>query len=265
MSRYIVFFFVLMSSFLSFNSTDCGGVGKAYVYYSSFESHGTKLYVKVHTAEVTGVEECSFIYDNEPDTTRVICAVYNGSDIDRTIVFVDSTTIVLDGKNGICREVKPSNPGIDEYSYVITLWHKDIYVKTTTNDTHRVWRDFRYFSPEDEYCDEYYARKYELDLRFLVRSDSPYVWIKFLCYDSVFVSPETTAYLIEEPFPFTEQGSFRLARRRVFRLHLDGYYHYGAFELIPESDTGWAKLRVSFSVVPRLGWTLPPTPVDTTL
>ncbi len=111
--------------------------------------------------------------------------------------------VVLDGKNGICREVKPSNPAIDKYSCAITLWHKDVYAKTTTNDTHRVWIDFGYFSPEDEY----YAKEYELDLRFLVRSDSPYVWIKFLCYDSLFVSPETTVYLIEEPFPLPNRGA----------------------------------------------------------
>ncbi len=141
----------------------------------------------------------------------------------------------------------------------------DVYLNGTAIDTIKLGGSFRYLSPEERRCDYAYAyaETYSAEFRFTVRSDSPYVWVRPVGYNAVFVSPETTAYLIDSTFPFVEQDSFRLTHRRIVRFHIGKYYHYGAVELVPGGDSGWARLRVSFSVVPRLGWTMPP--VDTTL
>ena len=250
---------VVVSSLAFFNMTDCGpDVGEFYIYHPSFTSQGRKLYVVIRAA--TRPDECYFNYDKKPDTAKVACSIDSSGStvtvIETTVVFVDSAEIALDGKDGICHFLDAHFPEIND-----VVKYEDIYVRNATNDTIKLRGTFGYFDAEEVSCD--YDKIYSAEFRFTVRSDSPYVWITPVGYNAVFISPETTAYLIDDTFPFVEQDSFRLTHRRIVRFHIGKYYHHGAVELVPGGDSGWARLRVSFSVVPRLGWTMPPE--DTTL
>lgn len=257
----LVALFVVVS-LLFFQATDCGmDGGKIYVYHPSFSSQGTKLYVVIRAANYDPIAGCYFDYDKNPDTARIRCSIdssgFSVAIVDTTVVFVDSAEVALDGKDGICYFLDAQFPEINdvlEYGYT--------YISDTTADTFKLAGSFHYFDSEEKWCN-YDGESYYVELRLHVRSDSPYVWVRPVGYNAVFVSPETTAYLIDDSFPFVEQDSFRLTHRRIVRFHIGEYYHYGAVELIPGGDSGWARLRVSFSVVPRLGWTLPPA--DTTL
>ncbi len=258
--RKILTGLLVVVSVLFFQATDCGVSGKTYVYYPSFTSEMTNLRVIVRAAYDGPPGGCNITYDNEPDTARIECSVDSSglsvAIVDTTVVFVDSAEVAIDGKGGICHFLDAQFPEIND-----VVKYKDIYVKNVTNDTIKLKGAFGYFDAEEVSC--YYDKTYSAEFRFTVRSDSPYVWVRPVGYNAVFVSPETTAYLIDSTFPFVEQDSFRLTHRRIVRFHIGKYYHYGAVELVPGGDSGWARLRVSFSVVPRLGWTMPPE--DTTL
>ncbi len=256
MMRKILTGLLVVVSVLFFQATDCGMErGKIYVYYPSFSSQGTKLHIMLRTGEgnPVGDSRCRFVRDNEPDTAIIGCSLVDSSGFDTTVVFTDSTVVIIDGEKALCSYIESSIGTGDVLSY----W--DIYVHHSTNDTFRppfVYGYFKYFKGNS--CEEYDSEIYQVALNLYVRSDSPYVWIRPVGYNAVFVSPETTAYLIDDTFPFVEQDSFRLTHRRIVRFHIGKYYHHGAVELVPGGDSGWARLRVSFSVVPGLGWTMPP-------
>ena len=249
--RKLLFALVVVSSLAFFNMTDCVRGIKLYVYHPSFTSGGAELHVVVRTANDGVPGGCYFNYDGEPDTTQIRCYAGDVAVFDTTVVFTDSTEVILDGRKGVCQAL-----GGDFLDLNGVVESREFYVKTASNDTLNLRGGFQYFSGGERSC--YDNEIYWAEFRFSLRSDSPYVWIRPLGYDSVFVSAETTAYLIEEPFPFVREDSFRLTHRRLVRLHLGDRYHYGAVELLPADSGGWAKLKVSLSVVPGLGWTLPP-------
>ncbi len=267
MIRKLIMGFVVVSSFFLFlNIPDCNPGGKFIILYPSFESRGTKLYVMLHTAQGDlPPGDCEF--DRKPDTAMVRCAVKDTAGngfkyFDTTVVFIDTTKIIIDGKRGLCDYIRVS---YETYSKTLTLNHNIITstyipVYITTDDTYRLSGVLEYSGPESDLWSECspYSKTYNVEFSFILRSDFPYVWIKPLGHDPVFVSPETSAYMIDETFPLVEQDSFRLSRRRVFKFRYKKSYHYGSVELVPRVDSGWVRLRVSFSVVPRLGWTLPP-------
>ncbi|GEM_PF-4381797 len=271
MRRVLFFSLTLAASLTFFNMTDCGwqpdsnSKTYAYIIYNSFTSEGTDLHVILKEARLyNDVPECSFYSDGKPDTATFTCIRPDSTKYDTTLVFTDSTTVVLNGHNIICTRLYRNVSGEIETRPLLTqdvLEVGSVDVEKGTDDTVSFSGGF-FYPTEEIWCSEYDTDMYLFTFVLHLRSDSPYVWIRPVGYDSVFVSPETTAYLIEEPFPFTATDSFRLAHRRVIKLHRGKFYHYGSVELVSDSE-GWATLRVSFSVVPKLGWTLPP--VDTTI
>ena len=269
MIRKLIMGFVVVSSFFLFlNIPDCGPGSLYIIMHPSFESRGTKLYVMLRTAvEGPPSFECDFEYDRKPDTAMVRCAVKDTAGngfkyFDTTVVFVDTTKIIIDGKRGLCDYIdvfyKSYHGGLNLNYDIITSTYIPVYI--TTNDTYRLSGVLEYYDSEQRLSSDCYSyyKTYNVEFSFILRSDFPYVWIKPLGHDPVFVSPETSAYMIDETFPLVEQDSFRLSRRRVFKFRYKKSYHYGSVELVPRVDSGWVRLKVSFSVVPRLGWTLPP-------
>jgi len=266
MIRKLIMGFVLVSSFFMFlNLPDCAPGSLYIVMHPSFDSQGTNLYVMLRTAENSSPSiECYFKYDRKPDTAMVRCGVKNASGsgftyIDTTVIFVDTTKIIIDGKRGMCDHIdvfyKSYHGGLNLNRNIIKSTYIPVYM--TTNDTYNLSGYLEYYDPGQGECHLHY-KTYDVEFSFILRSDFPYVWIKPLGHDPVFVSPETSAYMIDETFPLVEQDSFRLSKRRVFKFRYNKFYHYGSVELVPRVDSGWARVKVSFSVVPRLGWTLPP-------
>ena len=260
MRRVLFFFLTLAASLTFFNMTDCGSSESGYISYVSLESSGKDLKVILRQVSLSPVDYCSYDSDGRPDTTTFSCVKVDGNVYDTTVIFTDSTVVTIDGHRALCQHFESRYMELRQTIVKV----ESLNIDPTTSETLNVSGVFSYpsDSASDMHCNDTDFENYEFSLSLHLRPDSPYVWIRPVGYDSVFVSPETTAYLIEEPFPFTATDSFRLAHRRVIKLHRGKFYHYGSVELVSDSE-GWATLRVSFSVVPKLGWTLPP--VDTTI
>ncbi len=246
--------FAVLIAVSSLLTTGCRGDEKrVYLYYPS-HAEGTKLYVGVHQAKILRSGFYEFESDGKADEIGIRCEIKpGGGHFETSAVIVDTGTVVIDGMRNICYELKPYSDESRPLDSSRIIWYTDIYPKGTGDMIYKVRGGYQYIHVAWNRI-----KTHTIEMRFRAGLDSPYVWIKFLCYDSVFVSPETTAYLIEEPFPFTKQESFNLARRRVFKFYKGFRYYYGAFEVLPTDSAGRVRLRVSFSVVPKLGWTLPP-------
>ncbi len=258
--RRALFILLISAMSLAFlNMPDCGLSESSYMFYVSPESRGKTLKVVFRQIVNDPPGGCAYVSDGEPDTATFSCLKLDGSWYDTTVFFTDSTTVAIGGERAICQYF--DSPQIELWQIITKI--DSLSIEVGTVETLSISGLFS--QPTDsKFCDYIHFENHESHLTLHVRSDSPYVWVKPLEYDSVFASAETTAYLIEEPFPFARMDSFRLERRRVLKVYKGEAYHYGSVELVPESDSvGWATLRVSFSVVPKLGWTLPP--VDTSL